>query len=41
MRRTGEDKWMAAALILLAKLPESIGATRYLFASKAKVPEYK
>ena len=40
-RRTGEDKWVTAALILLAKLPESIGATRYLFASKAKVPEYK
>ena len=40
-RRSGAGKWVTAGLILLAKLPESIGATRYLFARRAKVPEYK
>jgi hypothetical protein len=40
-RRSGKHKWVTAALILFAKLPELIGATRYLFDSKAKVPEYK
>lgn len=40
-RQRGDDRWIAAGLILLAKLPESIGAARYLFASQTKVPEYK
>jgi GT2 family glycosyltransferase len=40
-RRSGKHKWATAALMLFAKLPESIGALRYLIASKAKVPEYK
>lgn len=41
LRGKGEHRWAAAGLILLAKLPETIGAARYLFASKARVPEYK
>jgi cellulose synthase/poly-beta-1,6-N-acetylglucosamine synthase-like glycosyltransferase len=35
-------RWIAAAMLLLAKLPEAIGACRYLIAGRDHtVPEYK
>lgn len=34
-------KLTKAALILLAKIPETIGATRFLVAGRSRVPEYK
>ena len=40
-RAEREHRWIAASLTLLAKLPETIGAARYLFAARARVPEYK
>ena len=40
--RPGRIRWIAAAMLLLAKLPEAIGACRYFIAGRDHaVPEYK
>lgn len=42
IRSKGADKWVRAALILLAKIPETIGAARFFAGgSQRGVPEYK
>ena len=40
-RTAGNKRCTAAALILLAKFPEALGAARYLLAGAVRVPEYK
>jgi hypothetical protein len=41
-RSLGRGKWTRAALILFAKIPDTIGAARFLFAAGSRsVPEYK
>jgi cellulose synthase/poly-beta-1,6-N-acetylglucosamine synthase-like glycosyltransferase len=40
-RSPGRARWARAGLILLAKIPETIGAGRFLVAGAIRVPEYK
>ena len=40
-RNRGPKRWRHAALILLAKFPEAIGAARFLATGAVRVPEYK
>lgn len=41
-RDRGQGRWARSALILLAKVPESVGAARFLLAGrKGRVPEHK
>lgn len=37
----GRTRWTYAALIMLAKFPEAVGAGRFLITRAARVPEYK
>lgn len=42
MRSSGELRWASAALLVLGKIPETIGAARYfLFRQPDTIPEYK
>lgn len=40
-RSRGRGRWTAAALTILAKFPETIGALRFLLTGALRVPEYK
>jgi len=40
--QSGRMRWIGAQMLLLAKLPEALGAIRYFVAGKGHtVPEYK
>lgn len=40
-RAPREQPWTTAALVLVAKIPEALGAARYVLSGKRNVPEYK